>query len=322
VIRSYYCIADGDVEVFDNVADFDKMISKKESILWVDLREPTDEESFILTHDFKFHPLAIEDVMTEKTRTKLDDYNDYLFGVFPVVDFVGREEGIRISEMDFFLGDNYLVTVRHDEHRIFDFLYERVIRDDRLLARGADHMLHAVLDAIVDNHNAILDIFEHEVDQIEEDVLGEADQETLSVIFALRRDIVHFKRVVIPQRDVVLQLYRQPKRQISEGLKVYLADILDHLGRINEMADTNREIVNSSLEIYYSSVSTKTNQVIKFLTLLTAIFIPPTFLAGLWGMNFTGMPELSWKYGYPISLGLILMIMFGMVVFFRKKNWF
>lgn len=322
MIRSYYSPVDGDIEIFDKVADFDRMISKEGSFLWVDLCKPTDEESYILTHDFKFHPLAIEDAMTEKTRTKLDDYDSYLFGVFPVVDFIGREEGIRISEMDFFLGKNYLVSIRDDEHRIFDFLYEKVKRDDRLLSRGADHMLHAVLDAVVDNHNAVLDIFEYEVDQIEEDVLGESDQDTLSAIFALRRDIVHFKRVVIPQRDVILQLYRLPKRQISEGLKVYLADIMDHLARINEMAESHREIVNSSLEIYYSTVSTKTNEVIKFLTLLTAIFIPSTFLAGVWGMNFAGMPELDWKYGYPISLLLIVIIMFGMVMFFRKKNWF
>lgn len=322
MIRSFFHPPDGALEVIEGIADFDKLVAIPGGVLWVDLCKPTDEESYVLTHDFHFHPLAIEDVMTEKTRTKLDDYEDYLFGVFPVVDFIGREEGIRISELDFFLGSNSLVTVRHDEHRIFDFLYERVDRDERLIGRGADHMLHAILDAVVDNHNTVLDIFEYEVDQIEDDVLGEADQETLSAIFALRRDIVHFKRIVIPQRDVVQQLYRQPHSQISEGIKVYLADILDHLARVNEMADSHREIVNSSLEIYYSAVSTKTNQVIKFLTVMTAIFIPPTFLVGLWGMNFAGMPELNWEYGYIASLSVMAVVMAGMVLFFRKKKWF
>lgn len=322
MIRSFYHRSDGQVVVNDAVMDFDRLAAAPESVLWVDLCKPTDEESFVLTHDFKFHPLAIEDVITEKTRTKLDDYEDYLFGVFPVVDFIGREEGIRISEMDFFLGSNLLVTVRHDEHRIFDFLYERVERDSRLIGRGADHMLHAILDAVVDNHNTVLDIFEYEVDQIEDDILGHADQETLSAIFALRRDIIHFKRIVIPQRDVIMQLYRQTHPQISEGIKLYLADILDHLARINEMADSHREIVNSSLEIYYSTVSTRTNEIIKFLTVLTAIFIPPTFLVGLWGMNFTKMPELSWEYGYIASLAVMASIVAGMVLFFRRKKWF
>jgi magnesium transporter len=283
--------------------------------------KPTDEESYVLTHDFKFHPLAIEDVISEKSQTKIDDYERYLFLVFNLVDYIGREEGLKISELDFFLSKNALVTVHYDEHRIFDYLYSRMQRGDQVISHGSDYVFHAVIDALVDNYNATMDIFEYESDQIEEDVLGDFDQDTLKSIFTLGRDIVELKRIVRPQREVVYRLSRQRFDLVSENLTAYFSDIHDHLVRINETADAHREIVNSSLQVYYSKVSTKTNEIIKVLTLLTALFIPPTFLVGLWGMNFRFMPELSHPYGYFVALGLMLCIMVGMLIFFKKKDW-
>jgi len=252
MIKSFYYLPDEGVKVIDGIADFDKLSSVEQSVLWVDMSKPTDEESFVLTHDFKFHPLAIEDVISEKSRTKIDDYDRYLFLVFPTVDFVGREEGLKVSELNLFLGEKTLVTIRHDDHRIFDYLYSRAERDERLLSRGADYLFHAIIDTVVDNYNSTLDVFEYEVDQVEEDVLGEHDEETLKSIFTLRRDIVHLKRVVMPQKEVVSQLSRWNYQLVSKGLRVYFSDIHDHLMRINETADTHKEILNSSLEIYYS----------------------------------------------------------------------
>ena len=179
----------------------------------------------------------------------------------------------------------------------------------------------AAIDTVVDNYNATLDIFEYEVDQVEEDVLGEHDEDTLKPIFTLRRDIVQLKRIVMPQKEVVSQLSRLKHPVIAKNLHRYFSDIYDHLVRTNDMADTHREILNSSLEIYYSTISTKTNEIIKVLTILTAIFIPPTFLVGLWGMNFHNMPELDFRYGYFVSLVFILVIVAGMIAFFRKKKW-
>jgi len=321
MIRSFYYVPGQPVIVADGIGDFDHMVAQKGAILWIDLCKPTDEESYILTHDFNFHPLAIEDVISEKPRTKLDDYDRYLFLVFQVVDYVGREEGLKTGEVDLFLGENSLVTVHYDDHRIFDFLYSRAEKDDRLMARGADFLLHAIVDAMVDNYNTTLDILEYEVDQIESDVLGQPDEETLKSIFTLRRDIVQLKRLVLPQREVLARLCREKFELISKTASVYFSDIHDHLQRLNDLADFHREILNSSLEVYYSSVSTKTNEIIKFLTIMTVLFIPPTFLVGLWGMNFQNMPELGWKYGYHVALGLMLVVVGGLIVLFRKKKW-
>jgi len=321
MIKSFYYLPDEGVSIIDGIADFDKLIAVDQSVLWVNMNKPTDQESFVLTDDFKFHPLAVEDVISEKSRTKVDDYDRYLFFVFHLVDFVGREEGLKISELDLFLCKNALVTVRYDDHRIFDYLNTRAERDERLMSRGADYLFHAVIDTAVDNYNATLDIIEYEVDQVEEDVLGRPDEETLKSIFTLRRDIVQLRRITMPQIEVIKQLSHQNFPLISDNLRLYFSDIHDHLARINDMADTHRELLNSSLEIYYSSVSTKTNEIIKVLTILTAIFIPPTFLVGLWGMNFRYMPELHLEHGYFISLMIIVLVVLGMILFFRKKKW-
>ncbi|MCD6250577.1 MAG: magnesium/cobalt transporter CorA [candidate division Zixibacteria bacterium] len=321
MIKSFYYVPGENVTIIDGVADFDKLCAREDALLWVDMCKPTDEELFILTHDFKFHPLAVEDVISEKPQTKIDDYDKYLFMVFSIVDYVGREEGLSISELDLFLTDRAVVTVHYDEHRIFDYLYSRIQKGDRGLALGSAYVLHAVIDAAVDNLQTTVDIFEYEIDQIEEDMLGGYDSDTLKSIFALGRDIVQLKRIVRPQREVVDKLARKPYDLISENLKAYFSDVHDHLVRVNELADANREIVNSSLVVYYSSISTKTNEIIKVLTLLTAIFIPPTFLVGLWGMNFKNMPELDAPWGYPVSLGVMLVIMLSMILFFRIKKW-
>ena len=321
MIKSFYYLPDEGVTVVEGIADFDRLCAVENSVLWVDLCKPTDEESFVLTHDFKFHPLAIEDVITERSHTKIDDYGRYLFVVFNIVDYVGREEGLKVSELDLFLSKRVLVTVHYDEHRIFDYLYGRMPRADWGLARGADFLFHAVIDSVVDNYNTTMDIFEYEIDQIEEEILGKFDEETLKSMFALGRDIVNLKRVVRPQREVVSQLVKNRYELVTPDLAAYFSDIHDHLSRVNEVADAYREIVNSSLAVFYSSVSTKTNDIIKVLTLLTAIFIPPTFLVGLWGMNFRFMPELEWEFSYPFVLLFLIATMVGMIFFFRRKKW-
>ncbi len=321
MIRSFLYLPKVGVRMAEGIGDFDSWIEQDKSLLWIDMCKPTDEESFVLTNDFQFHPLAIEDVIAEKPRTKIDDYDRYLFLVFQAVDYIGREEGLKLSEIDLFLSENSLVTVHYDEHRIFDYLYTRAERDERLMRRGIDFLFHAVIDTIVDNYNSTLDILEYEIDQVEADVLGEPDQDTVKSIFTLRRDILELKRAVLPQKEVISQLSRQHYRLISDKAALYFSDIHDHLVRISDVADSHRETLNSSLEVYFSSVSTKTNEIIKVLTMFTVLFIPPTFLVGLWGMNFKFMPELDWKYGYLASLILMAAIVVGLIIFFRRKKW-
>jgi len=322
VIKSFYYVPGNEVQVIEGITDFDRMVRAEGSVLWVDMCRPSDEESFVLTHDFKFHPLAIEDVLSERARSKIDDYDSYLFVVMQLADYAGRDEELKVGEVDLFLNRRSLVTVHYDDHRIFDYLYHRAERDERLVSRGADFLFHAVVDTIVDNYNTALDIIEYDVDEIERDILdGESDQETLRSVFTIRRDIVQLKRIVMPQTEVLTRLSRGEFDLVSQKAAVYFSDVHDHLARINDIADSQREILNSSLEVYYSSVSTKTNEIIKFLTIVTVLFMPPTFLVGLWGMNFEFMPELEWEFGYHFALIIMLLTTLGLIIYFRRKKW-
>ena len=327
MIRSFLWKQGKRVESIDGIADFDSLFADPDVVLWIDMTKPTDQESFILTNDFHFHPLAIEDVIeeedaiTELGRSKIDDYRDYLYVEFQIADYISIEEGIGLQEIHMFLTKNTVVTVHDINHKVFNYLRNRVLRDERLMSRGADFLLHSMIDAMVDNYNGILKFFEKSVDEIEKAVLTQPDEETVKTIFTLRRDIYELKRVALPQREILGQIYRRQFSMISERAAFYFNDVHDHLTRIIELSESHRDMLISALEVYFSHVSTKTNDIIKVLTIFTVILMPPTFLVGLWGMNFRYMPELEWKFGYLIFWVVIILITLIMVLFFKKKKW-
>ena len=327
MIRSFLWKPGKGVRAIDGIADFDSLFADPETVLWIDMTDPTDEESFILTNDFHFHPLAIEDVIeeedaiTEFGRSKIDDYRDYLYVEFQIADYIGIEQGIDLQEIHLFLTRNTLVTVHDTNHKVFTHLRNRALRDERLMSRGADFLLHIMIDTIVDNYNSILEFFEKSVDEIEKDVLTEPDEDTVKTIFTLRRDIYELKRVALPQREIMGQISRRQFPMISDRASFYFNDVHDHLTRIIELSESHRDMLISALEVYFSHVSTKTNEIIKILTIFTVILMPPTFLVGLWGMNFRHMPELEWEYGYLVFWVIIVLITVIMILFFKKKKW-
>jgi len=321
MIRTFIWTAQAGTEMFEGIIDFDSYLSRTDLVMWIDMCGPSDKESFVLTHDFKFHPLAIEDVISEAPRSKLDDYGTSLFMVFHLADYLGKEKGLKVSEVDLFLTKNSVVTVHFDDHPVFDRLYAKAHKDDRLLSRGADFLSHAILDAIVDNYNTAVDLLQFEVDAVEDDVFAEPDEKIVKTIFALRRDINDLKRIAVPQQEVLSHLTREKHILVSEKATVYVSDIYDHMVRINEMVDLHRETLISALEVYFSSVSTRTNEIIKILTIFTAILMPPTFLVGLYGMNFKYMPEIEWKYGYVFFWTVLVMVIVSLLFFFKKKKW-
>lgn len=327
MIKSFYWRPDQPVEQIDGIADFDTLFAASDVLLWIDMTDPDDKESFILTHDFHFHPLAIEDVIeeddviTEMPISKVDDYKNYLYAEFQIVDYVNRNEGIRLEEVSIFLTRNTVVTVHEKPHRIFNRLYNRALKDERLMSRGSEFLFHTLLDAMVDNYSLVLDYFEKAVDEIEEKVLSEPDEETVKSIFTLRRDIYELKRIALPQRELISHISRGQYSIISERAALYFRDIHDHMTRIIELAESHRDTLISALEVYFSSVSTNTNEIIKVLTIFTVILMPPTFLVGLWGMNFRHMPELGWKYGYAFFWVILVLITLLMIFFFKKKKW-
>jgi len=302
--------------------DFHGLIEQKDTVMWVDLSQPTDEESYILTHDFKFHPLVIEDVLSEMSRPKVDDFDDYLFVVFLVASGRpgGREE-MPFKEVGLFLTTNTVITVHFEPLNAVDSLFRRLHRDERFISRGADFFFHTVLDHLADTYIDTLRIIENETDKIEDDVFEDPGPEIVKRIFTIRRDVLQVKRTIAPLKEVVGQFERAKFSLVRERTAIYFSDIHDHLARFSDEADEHRDALNSSLEVYYSTVSTRTNEIIKFLTIFTAIMLPPTFIVGLYGMNFAHIPELDWKYGYLFAWVIILVIVIVLLLFFRKRKW-
>ena len=327
MIRSFLWKPGQPVKSIEGIADFDTLFADPEVVLWIDMTNPTDRESFILTNDFHFHPLAIEDVIeeedaiTELGRSKIDDYRDYLYVEFQLAEYAKFEEGIKLQEIHFFLTKNTVVTVHDTDHKVFSYLYNRALKDERVMSRGADFLMYLLLDVMVDNYNSILRFFERAVDDLEETVLAEPDADTVKTIFTLRRDIYELKRIALPQREIARQISRGKFPMISDRAAVYFRDVHDHLTRIIELVDSHKDTLTTSLEVYYSHVSTKTNEIIKILTIFTVILMPATFLVGLWGMNFKYMPELEWEFGYVLFWIVLVIITIIMITFFKKKKW-
>lgn len=321
MIRYFSYVPGKGVTSGQGATDFKSIIEVSDSLLWVDMQTPGKEEEELLTELFHLHPLAVEDTFMENQVSKIDEYGDDLFAVFKLTDYQGGDDELKVSELDVFISQRFVVTVHTQKHRVFDFLFSKALQNDRMMSGGSDLLFHAIVDAAIDSFNITLDVLESQVDEIEELVLEEPDEDIVRTIFRVRRNVSMLKRVIGPQKELLYRLSRGSMPLISPRARVYFRDIFDNVARINDIADSNKETLSLALEVYFSSVSTKTNEVIKFLTLITVILMPPTFLVGIWGMNFTNMPVLNWEYGYPAVWALILTTTTGLLLFFKRKKW-
>jgi len=289
-------------------------------LIWVDLESATTEEALILSRDFNFHPLAIEDCIAETLLPKIDDFGDYLFLVFHG-SRPETEQPFETVEINFFLGVNYLVTYHDAPSRSISRTKERCTKMSPAMTQGVDFLLHDILDGLVDNYFPILDRFDEAIERIESQVVSQPDKGVLNQIFDLKRDVMHLRRVTGPQRDILNRLSRDPFRVIGGKAAIYFRDVYDHLVRIADLSDLYRDMVSSALDAYLSSVSNRLNEVMKILTIFTATMMPLTLITGIYGMNFDHMPELRMRYGYYSVLVIMLILMVGMFAYFRRKKW-
>lgn len=321
MIRSYYYTPDDGLVYQEGIAEFRRMTERRDAVLWVDLSSPTDEESYILTSEFHFHPLAIEDVLSEMSHPKVDDYDSYIFTVVQVLGRPIQETEIETRGIGLFLTGNAVVSVHFNEIQSLETAQQRLQRDSRLISRGADFLFHTIVDSIVDTYFTALNTIERAVDQVEGEVLEDPDQEILKKMFRIRRDLQIIRRSIVPQSEIMSQFTREKFDVITPKAAIYFSDINDHLHVMISTADNQRDSINSAMDLYFSMVSTRTNDVIKFLTILSALFLPATFIVGYYGMNFHVMPEFSWEYGWIFALVLIIGVIGGLLYFFRRKKW-
>ncbi|MEN6373238.1 MAG: magnesium/cobalt transporter CorA [Smithella sp.] len=295
----------------------------EQTITWITVDGLQDTELMEeLGNIFELHPLVLEDILNTNQRPKMEDYGDYFYIVLR--NFTGTGEVDLTSEqISVVLGRNFVLSFREKESDIFNPIRERLAcNKGRIRKAGADYLMHAIIDNIVDNYFIVLESLEEKIESLEDDLVKRTTPATLQAINKLKRELILLRKSLWPLREAISMLERTDSLLISESTGVYLKDIYDHVIAIIDSVETFRDMLSGMLDIYLSAISNKLNEVMKVLTIIATLFMPLTFLAGVYGMNFKYMPELEWRWGYFITLGIMLFVALLMIFFFKRKKWF
>jgi len=269
---------------------------------------------------FGLHPLALEDVHNVGQRPKLDEFGDHLFIVMTQEKLAATIES---EQVGIFLGKDYVITIQEAPGDCFDPVRDRLRKGGgRIRQQGPDYLAYALIDALVDQSFPILEKLGERIEDLEQEVVERPTRETLTAIRDVKRDLLHLRRMSWPQREVIHGLQREDSLFVTRETRIFLRDLYDHVIQILDMIESYRELASSMLDIYLSSLSNRMNEIMKVLTVISTIFIPLTFLSGVYGMNFHHMPELETKFGYFVVLGVMVSVAFGMLYWFRRKGWF
>lgn len=293
-------------------------------VSWINIDGLGDVEVFHkLGEHFGLHPLALEDVLNVGQRPKLEQYSDHYFIIAQMIfdDSDGKE--INSEQVSIFLKNNVLITIQQDPTRdVFDGLRNR-LRNGRGFARsmGHDYLAYALMDAMVDHYFPVLERIGDAVEDLETELLENPSRSCLTTLHDLKRSLLYLRRVSWPEREVLNSLMRDESGLVSQETKVFLRDCYDHTIQIMDVIESYRDLTTGMMDLYLSSLGMRTNEIMRVLTVVTSIFIPLTFIAGVYGMNFQNMPELRTRDGYFIVLGLMGAIGLGMLYFFRRKKW-
>jgi len=271
---------------------------------------------------FGVHPLVLEDIFNVGQRPKREDFGDYLFICLHVFSYDEEVKEIKSEQISLILGKNYLLSVQEDEGDIFGTIRERLRSSKgRLRQMKADYLCYALIDAIVDNYFVVLEKLGGRIDWLETEMMSRVTADMPRQIHTLKMKVGSVRRQMWPLREVIGSLYRDELKLIDKSTQVYFRDIYDHTTQVNDLIEAFRDSLSSMHDIYLSTLSNRMNEIMKVLTIFTAIFIPLTFLAGVYGMNFDYLPELHWRYGYHFFWLLIGMIFSLMVFYFKKRKW-
>ncbi len=291
-------------------------------LVWVDLSAPTPEEiKLVLETTFQFHPLTIEDCVSDSPFPKLEPYDEYLYLVMHAVDYRTTEE-FQTTELDLFVGKNFLVTFHREPLRPVEASLERFIKNPHLVVRGPDRFAHTILDFMVEAYKPALDTLRREIERIEEGVLGSiTPDELFPRVVALRKQLSQLRQIVRPQREIALELAQGKYRLIRSVIVPYLRDLGEELSRIETQAGSWSEQLILSFRVYLNKSSHEANEGIRVLTGITALTFPTLLIGGWFGMNFSRMHELEFNYGYPLAFGIALAGTFATWLFMRRRHW-
>jgi magnesium transporter len=300
-----------------------ELLGSDDARLWVDVEAPTEDELRLVADRFGVHALTLEDMQNRDQRPKVEGYGSYYFVVVRPLHLDGQE--LRADEMHFLVGADLLVTLRYAPAFDLTNVLRRCGKTPELTKEGIGSLLYVVLDEVVDDYLEILESFEEEADEVENDVFAtegtlEGSRAVQQRVFRLKRNVVRFRRNVMPLRRV-LDFFLEEPSIVTPAVSPYFRDVADHVVRTTELADNIRDLLTSLLEVRVAQVANRLNEVMKKLTSWAAIILIPTLIAGIYGMNFQHMPELSWRFGYPLSLGVMGLASFTLYLVFKKKEW-
>ena len=300
--------------------DISEVLKLPGQFVWIGLHEPDDATLAKIQEEFGLHELAVEDARNAHQRPKLEEYGDSLFIVLRTAQV--KDGKIEFGETHIFVGRCYVVTVRHGASLSYAEVRQRCERTPQLLTKGPAFVLYALMDFVVDHYFPIVDSLEEELEVLEEDIFGDGvTRDTTERIYELKRELVRLKRAVWPLVDVCNRLVRFDTALVPEDVRPYFRDVYDHVLRINETTDNLRELLTTALEANLALVAVRQNEVMKRLAAWAAILAVPTAIAGVYGMNFQFMPELHWRYGYAVVMGVIVGTCGFLYWRFRKASW-
>ena len=316
--------ADGSVTVDAPVSELPRLLTDKGCQVWVDMQGASDGEyERILAQVFHFHPLAIEDALRDTHLPKLDDYASYLYLVFHTVALGDEPMDIDTEEVDVFLGANFLVTIHEDERRSINRCWNAEHHVEVGLARGPAMLLYELLDSQIDNYIPLIDAFEEQLEKLGDDIFrsNTAERELLDRLLTAKSTALRLQRILAPQRELLGRLSTGDYRVVPTHVRMYYRDVYDHLARLANLSDSMRDLASSTIETHLALVNNRMNEVMKVLTMVSTIFIPLSFIAGVYGMNFHFMPELEIWWFYPLIWAVFISIAVTMLIIFRKRKW-
>ncbi len=270
----------------------------------------------------QLHSLILEDIFNSNQRPKTEDMEDGLFVVLKYVTYDKTKQQINLEHLSLILKGNIVISFQNTHEPLFTEIKERILKaNGRIRKMKADYLLYALCDWVIDNYFNVLEKLDDEIEELEQLLISDPQQETLQRIYKLKREIIVMRRAVWPMREAIAALNRTDNSVMSESVHIYIRDLYDHAIQVIDTMETFRDMISGMLDMYLTSISNKMNEVMKVLTIFAAIFIPLTFLAGVYGMNFEFIPELSFKWSYPIWWVITIIMGGGMLVLFKKRKW-
>jgi magnesium transporter len=301
----------------------------KAAVTWINL-DGLHDVSFTenICNCFEIHPLIIEDILNTEQRPKIDIFDKYIFIVIKMHLWDENAKEIKVEQISLIFGNNFVLTFQEIQGDVFEAVRER-IKNGKGKIRGlkADYLAYVLIDTVIDSYFKVLENVGDEIENIEEELITNPIPQTLNKIHVLKREMIFLRKSVWPLREIINKLEREESSLIQDSTNIYLRDLYDHTIQIIDTVETFGDVISGMLDVYLSSVSNRLNEIMKILTTFAAIFIPLTFIVGLYGMNFNtqsspfNMPELNWYYGYPFALIIMVVVGISMFIFFKKKRW-